>query len=100
MSVNQLQLIQHNLQNVQNQKLQMQEHVTELDSALEELKDTKKAYKIVGKIMISTDSKKLSSELKERKDLIDVRLKNFSQQEDKLRKSLEEAQKEMVKDLK
>ena len=98
--INQLQLLQQNLQGLMAQKQQMQEQLTELQSALRELGSTEKAYKIVGKVMLATSKEELSKELAEQKDVMEVRLKNFTSQEEKLKKSLEETQKDVMKEMK
>jgi len=98
--VNQLQLLQQNLQTVLNHRQQLQEEISELDSALTELKTTEKAYKIVGRIMIASSKDKLLKELQDQKEVLDVRLKNFSKQEEKLKENLEKLQKEVMGELK
>ena len=97
--IQQLQLLQQNLQNISLQKQQIQNQLLELDSALKELDSTEKAYKIVGKIMLAASKEELSKELKEKKDVADVRLKNFSKQEETLQKSIDELQKEVMAEL-
>ena len=74
----QLQLTQQNLQNIMVQKQQVQNQMVEMDSALTELKTTDKAYKIVGKIMIAASKDDLGKKLQEKKEVAEVRLKNFS----------------------
>ena len=91
--------MQQNVQNIRAQRQQMQEQLTELNSALTELKTTDKAYKIVGKIMLATSKTDLNKDLSEKKELMEVRLKNFSQQEKKLEGSMEDLQKEVMKEL-
>jgi len=98
--IQQLQLLQQNLQNISVQKQQIQNQLLELDSALKELDSTEKAYKIVGKIMLATPKEELSKDLKEKKDVAGVRLKNFSKQEETLQKSIEDLQKEVMSELK
>lgn len=98
--VQQLQLVQHNLQTLLTQKQQLQQQLFELESALAELQTTGKAYKIVGKLMIAASPEKLKKELQEKKETAAVRLKHFSQQEEKVRKSAEELQAAIVKELK
>jgi prefoldin beta subunit len=98
--IQQLQLLQQNLQNVGMQKQQIQNQLLELDSALKELGSTEKAYKIVGKIMLAASKEELSKDLKEKKDVADVRLKNFTKQEETLQKNIEELQKEVMAELK
>jgi prefoldin beta subunit len=95
----QLQLLQQNLQNILTQKQQLQNQLVELDSALAELNTTDKAYKIVGKIMLAAPKQDLIKELNEKKEFVSVRIKNFSQQEEKLQKNFEEVQSEVVKEM-
>jgi len=97
--IQQLQLLQQNLQNVALQKQQIQNQLLELNSALNELGSTEKAYKIVGKIMFSASKEDLVKDLNEKKEVADVRLKNFSQQEETLQKNIEELQKEVMAEL-
>ena len=97
--IGELQLLQQNLQTVGGQKQQIEEQLTELTSALQELEGTTQAYKIVGKIMIATPKDKLVKELQDTKEVADIRLKNFTKQEDKLKADIEEAQKEVMKEL-
>ena len=96
----QLRLAQQNLQNVMLQKQQIQGQLIELESALTELKTTEKAYKIVGKIMIVSSKEKLTKELQEKKEVQEVRLKNFNRQEEKLQAVLEQLQTDAVEDMK
>lgn len=98
-AINQLQLLQQNLQNTQIQKQQLQNQLLEIDSALQSMHNTEKAYKILGHIMVSIPAEKLSQELQEKKEVFSLRLKNFITQEEKLKKNLEELQKEAVKEL-
>lgn len=99
MSLQQLQLTQQNLQNILLQKQQIQSQLVEYVSALDNLKDTDKAYKICGKIMIAQPSTVLISNLQEKKETAEVRLKHFEKQEDRLRKNIEELQKGLIADL-
>jgi len=95
----QLQLLQQNLQNILTQKQQLQNQLIELDSALTELNTTDKAYKIVGKIMLAAPKQELIKDLEEKKEVVSVRIKNFSQQEEKLQNNFEEVQKEVVQEM-
>ena len=95
----QLQLTQQNLQNILMQKQQIQSQLVELESALTELKTTDKAYKIIGKIMIASPKENLTKDLKEKKEVAEVRLKNFNNQEEKLKSNLEELQKQVMAEM-
>jgi prefoldin beta subunit len=99
-NIQQLQLLQQNLQNVIVQKQQIQNQLIEYDSALKELNSTEKSYKIVGKIMIATSKENLIKELNEKKDVANIRLNNFSKQEEKLQQNIDDVQKEVMKTLK
>ena len=96
----QLQLLQQNLQNVLLQKQQIQNQILEYNSALQELKTTEAAYKIVGKIMLATSKEELTKDLNEKKEVAEVRLKNFIQQEQRLQQEVEALQKKVVEELK
>ncbi len=98
--INQLQLLQQNLQNLVLQKQQVQNQLLETDSALAELNTTDKAYKIVGKIMLAASKENLIKDLNEKKEVSEVRIKNFKEQENSLQKNIEEVQKEVMEELK
>ena len=94
--INQLQLLQQNLQNLLLQKQQLQNQLAEFNSALEGLKNSEKAYKISGYIMIASPTEKLSQDLEEKKEMFALRLKNCMAQEEKIKKNMEELQKEVI----
>ena len=95
-----MQLIQQNLQNVQVQRQQFQNQISEIENALIELKKTEKAYKIIGKIMLALPKEELIKDLEQKKEMIELRLKNFNIQEEKLQKIMEEMQKGALEELK
>ena len=74
--------------------------LNEIESASKELSDAKQAYKIIGNIMVLSTHEALNKELKEKKEMIDLRLKNFDAQEERLRKKAEELQEAVLKGLK
>src|SRR3989338_8464029 len=82
--VNQLQVLQHNLQNILMQKQQLESQVAEIDSALEGLTSTDKAYKIVGRIMVASSKEDLQKDLESSKEVQELRLKNLVNQENSL----------------
>ncbi|GIU69695.1 MAG: hypothetical protein KatS3mg002_0931 [Candidatus Woesearchaeota archaeon] len=97
--INQIQLIQQNIQNIsiQRQKFQIQE--TEIESALNEIEKTEVTYKIIGNIMVKSDKESLKKELKEKHEMLKVRISALEKQEERLRSNVEELQKEVLKDL-
>ncbi len=80
-----LQLYEQNLQQMSLQKQQFQVQLLEIDAALKELETTKKAYKIVGNIMVSSDRDSLKNELGEKKELMNLRISAIEKQESQLR---------------
>lgn len=97
--INQLQLLQQNLQNIAAQKQQYESQLVEIESALTELSTTEKAYKIVGKLMLAGSREKLTRELSEKKEVVELRLRHFTKQEDKIKQSLEEAQQQVLAEM-
>ena len=98
--INEMQLLQQNLQNLLMQRQQFQMRLTEIDGALNELKDTNQAFKIVGGIMVAKDKEDIKKDLEEKKSMIDIRLKNISSQEENLKGKAEDLQKELVSEMK
>lgn len=96
----QLQLLQQNLQNILLQKQQLQNNLLELESALHEIKTSEKCYKILGQIMVASPKDAVSKELTEKKETNNLRLKNYLSQEEKLKKSMRDIQKEIMQETK
>ncbi len=96
----QLQLLQHNLQQLLVQKQQFQLQLNEIESAVNELKDAKQAYKIIGNIMILSNRETLEKDLNAKRDMLELRIKNIETQEERLQKKSDELQKQVVKELK
>ena len=98
--IQQLQLLEQNLQNIIMQKQSFQMQLMENENALGELEKTKKdAYKIVGTIMISANKDDLKKELKEQKEILDVRIRSLEKQEKTFQEKAEELQKEVMKEI-
>jgi prefoldin beta subunit len=95
-TIAQLQVVQQNLQHIVLQKQQVQRSVAEVESALKELKTTKKSYKIIGNIMVEAGKEELEKDLQEKKELFSLRMKTLDAQEEALRKKTEKLQKEIA----
>ncbi|MBS3135002.1 prefoldin subunit beta [Candidatus Woesearchaeota archaeon] len=99
--IQQLQLIEQNLHNIIMQKQAFQMQLAEDENAMKELdKTSKNAYKIIGTIMVSSSREELKKELKEQKDILDLRIKSLEKQENNFKEKAEEIQKEVMKDIK
>lgn len=98
--INQLQILQQNLQNISLQKQQIESQFTELESALTELQTTEKAYKVLGRIMVAASKDSLIQELTSKKEITQIRIKNFEKQEESIKRNIESTQQEVVAELK
>ena len=96
--VSRLQLTQQNLQSVAAQKQQLESQLAELDSAIKEIVSAKESFKIIAKIMVAKPKDLLQEELEQKKEIIALRLKNFTRQEQLLTKTIEELQQEVMKE--
>jgi len=98
----QLQLIEQNLQNFLMQKQNFQSQLIQIENAVEEVEKTTKktAYKIVGPLMIESDVSSLKEDLKSKKEVLDLRIKNIEKQEEKLKEKAKSVQEEVMKELK
>jgi len=96
----QLQMLEQNLTNLTAQKQQFQSQLIEIDSALKELKDAKTSYKIVGNIMVSAKKEDLEKDLNQKKEIVDLRIKNFDKQEKVLKDKASNIQKQVMEKLK
>jgi len=100
--LNEFQAHQQELQAILIQKENLKLQSLEIDKALEELEVSKEkeAYKIAGPIMIRKSSDELKTELKERKENINLRIKTLEKTEERIMKRLKEMEprlKEMIK---
>ncbi len=98
--ISQLQLFEQSMQTILSQKQQFQMQLVEIESALGELDKTDTAYKIVGNIMVASKKEDLKSDLKSKKDIIDLRLKTLEKQENQIKEKAEKLQSEVLKKIK
>jgi len=78
----QLQLFEQNMHSFAAQKRNIQSHMIEIENALKELETAKgEVYKIVGSVMFHAEKEQLRKDLKERKDVLDLRIKSLEKQE-------------------
>lgn len=98
--INQLQNLEQNINSIIAQKQQFQAQNLEVDNALEQLKNTDKVFRIIGNIMVASSKDNAKKELTEKKEILDLRLKTFDKQEEKLRNQANELQQEVMKEMK
>ena len=98
--IGQLQLLEQNLQNFLVQKQGFQGQLSEIDSALEELKGAKNAYKIVGNIMVASEKEELEKDLKQKKEELELRIKTLEKQEQTIKDKATKLQSEVLGEMK
>ncbi len=97
-----LQQRQQTLQAVLTQKQQLELELTEVEQALGELEkmtDDAVIYKSVGSLLVKSERPKVTSELNERKDLLNMRITVLRKQEERLRSQIKELQTRLQQDL-
>ncbi len=98
--IQELQLLEQNLQSLLLQKQAFQLELSEIENASEEIKKSKEdVYKIVGPLMLKAKKQEIETELKNRKEIMDMRMKAIDKQEqiakDRALKKREEVMKEL-----
>jgi prefoldin beta subunit len=83
------------------QKHQLQIQTNEIKHALEELKKSKsEVYRSIGSILLHTTKEAAETDLKEREELVEVKLNAIGKQEEKLRATVLETQKKLQEKMK
>ena len=98
--IGQLQMFEQSLQNFLGQKQQFQAQLVEIESALGELENTDKAYKIVGNIMVESNKDELKADLQSKKEMLELRIKTMERQETQVREKASKLQSEILKKIK
>ncbi len=91
-----LQNLQQQLQSFSLQKQNLQLQAVEYENALKELQNSKEVYKIVGSIMVKKNKEEVEKELKEKKELNDMRLESYNKQIKKITEEIQELQKKLL----
>ena len=97
--IQELQMIEQNLQNFLAQKQAFHSQLMETETALSEIQNSEKAYKIIGNIMVLSSKDGLQKELGSKKEIVELRIKTLERQETRLRDSASELQKEVLEEL-
>ena len=94
----QLQSIEQNVQNLLLRKQTIQGQLLEIESTLQELnKEPKRAFKIVGSIMVESTPKEIQKDLNGKKEVFELKIKNIEKQEEKLKEKSKELQEQVLK---
>ena len=97
-----LQQLQQTLQAVLTQKQQLEFESTEVDQALSELgklTDDATIYKSIGALLVKSQRATVTTELNERKELLNTRIGVLGKQEERLRSQVKELQTKLQQDL-
>ena len=97
-----LQQLQQSLQATMMQKQQTELELNENDTALEEVQKISEdtpMYKSIGSLLIKTEKTKITSELTERKELLNTRISVLTKQEERLRAQMKDLQAKLQQDL-
>lgn len=97
-----LQQLQQTLQGVLTQKQQLEMELTEVEQALDELEkltDNATIYKSIGSLLVKSKRGKVTKDLNERKELLDMRINVLGKQEERLRGQVKELQTKLQRDL-
>jgi len=97
-----LQQLQQTLQTVLAQKQQVELELTEIEQALVELQkiaDDTVIYQSIGSLLVKAEKTKVTTDLDERKELLNMRTTVLGKQEERLRRQLKDLQTKLQKDL-
>ena len=95
-----LQIIEQNMQSLLMQKQAFLLESSETENALEQLKKAEdEVYKIVGQIMIKSKKSDVEKELKQKKEILDLRIKSIEKQENLVKEQLTKRRDEVIKKL-
>lgn len=99
--INNMQLLEHRLQNALMQKQNINSQLLEIENALKELEtNSKEVFKIVANIMVATDREELIKDLKSKKDIFGIKIKTLEKQETKLKEESQSLQQEIMSQMK
>ena len=97
-----LQQLQQTLQGVLTQKQQLELELTEVEQAVDEVKkltDNATIYKSIGSLLVKSERGKVTTDLNERKELLDMRINVLGKHEERLRSQVKELQTKLQRDL-
>ena len=88
--IQEMQILEQRLQNSIFQKQAFQMELAETDSAISELeKAGDEVFKIIGQLMIKSEKSKIKDELRDKKKILDLRIKSLEKQESSLSEQVE-----------
>jgi prefoldin beta subunit len=99
--IQEMQILEQNLQNLLYQKQAFQIELSETESALKEVKESKdEVFKIVGQLMLKANKEKIIEELTNKEKILSLRMTSIEKQENSIIERLESLKEELTKDKK
>jgi len=95
--IQELQMLEQSFQQILMQKQQFQIELNETKTALKEVEKTKgDIFRVLGQVMVKAESPALKKELKEKQDILSLRIKSIDKQEMGLRQDVERLRNDIV----
>ncbi|MDY6930372.1 MAG: prefoldin subunit beta [Halobacteriota archaeon] len=94
----QLQQVQQQAQALSAQKSQMEMALREVEMALEEigkLDESSVMYRNIGELFVKSDKENVSTELSDKKETFELRLKTLERQEERIQKRFQQLQQQI-----
>jgi prefoldin beta subunit len=99
-NINEIQILEHSLQQILMQKQAFELELNETRSALEELNSAgDEVYKIIGQLLIKSSKSKIEEELKNKFRFLEIKVKSFEKQESHINEKLDNFKDELNKSL-
>jgi len=95
-----LQIAEHNMQQLLMQKQSFQAQLLEVESAQQEIKSSDTIYKVVGGLMLKAKKEDVEKELKEKAEILSLRLKNIEKQEEAAQQRVIKLREEILQKIK
>ncbi len=98
--IHQLQVAEQSMQQFLMQKQSFQAQLLEVESAQEEIKNSEVVYKVVGGLMLKSKKEDVEKDLKEKNEILNLRLKNIDKQEKSAQDSVKKLREEILQGIK
>ena len=89
-NLKEIQILEQQIQNIFVQKQNIQTQLNEITTALKEIEKSENTYKVVANIIVKKNKEELVKELKDKREVLELRLKSLDNQEESLRKKSQE----------
>jgi len=98
--IQELQLTEQRIHALLMQKQQFQAQLMETETALKEVEKSKESFKIIGNIMVAASSEDLKKDLRQKNEVLALRIKTLEKQETGIKERTKKMQEEVMKHLK